>query len=63
MMEMSASAPLRGNRAYICLGSNLGDSLQTLRRAAAALGGLGTVVAASPIYETDPVGLRNSRRS
>ena len=58
MMEMSASAPLRGNRAYISLGSNLGDSLQTLRRAAAALGGLGTVVAASPVYETDPVGLR-----
>jgi 2-amino-4-hydroxy-6-hydroxymethyldihydropteridine diphosphokinase len=39
------------------LGSNLGDSLQTLRRAAAALGGLGAVVAASPVYETDPVGL------
>jgi len=59
MMEMSASAPLRGNRAYISLGSNLGDSLQTLRRAAAALGGLGAVVAASPVYETDPVGLVN----
>ena len=58
MMEMSASAPLRGNRAYISLGSNLGDSLQTLREAAAALGGLGTVVAASPVYETDPVGLK-----
>ena len=58
MMEMSASAPLRGNRAYISLGSNLGDSLQTLRRAAAALEGLGAVVAASPVYETDPVGLR-----
>src|SRR6476620_9985618 len=27
------------------------------RRAAAALGGLGAVVAASPVYETDPVGL------
>jgi 2-amino-4-hydroxy-6-hydroxymethyldihydropteridine diphosphokinase len=57
MMEMSASAPLRGNRAYISLGSNLGDSLQTLRRAAVALGALGTVVAASPVYETDPVEL------
>ena len=57
MMEMSASAPLRGNRAYISLGSNLGDSLQTLRQAAVALGGLGAVVAASPVYETDPVGL------
>ena len=59
MMEMSASAPLRGNRAYVSLGSNLGDSLQTLREAAAALGGLGTVVAASPVYETDPVGLKD----
>jgi 2-amino-4-hydroxy-6-hydroxymethyldihydropteridine diphosphokinase len=58
MMEMSASTPLRGNRAYISLGSNLGDSLLTLRQAAAALGGLGTVVAASRVYETDPVGLR-----
>ena len=57
MMEMSASAPFRGNRAYISLGSNLGDSLQTLRRAAVALGGLGAVAAASPVYETDPVGL------
>ena len=57
MMEMSANAPLRGNRAYVSLGSNLGDSLQTLRQAAAALGGLGAVVAASPVYETDPVGL------
>jgi 2-amino-4-hydroxy-6-hydroxymethyldihydropteridine diphosphokinase len=56
MMEMSASAPLRGNRAYISLGSNLGDSLQTLRRAAVALGALGAVVAASSVYETDPVG-------
>ena len=58
MMEMSASAPLRGNRAYVSLGSNLGDSLQTLRQAAAALAGLGAVVAASPVYETDPVGFK-----
>jgi len=58
MMEMSASTPFRGNRAYISLGSNLGDSLLTLRQAAAALRALGTVVAASPVYETDPVGLK-----
>jgi 2-amino-4-hydroxy-6-hydroxymethyldihydropteridine diphosphokinase len=56
-MEISASAPLRGNRAYISLGSNLGDSLRTLRQAVVALGGLGAVVAASSVYETDPVGL------
>src|SRR3954466_11929757 len=43
MMEMSASTPLRGNRAYISLGSNLGDSLLTLRQAAAAGGGGGGV--------------------
>jgi len=56
-MEMSSSPPFRGNRAYIGLGSNLGDSLGTLRGATARLAGLGAVLAASPLYETDPVGL------
>lgn len=40
-------------RAYIALGSNLGDREQSLRTARAALPG---VVAVSRIYETDPVG-------
>jgi 2-amino-4-hydroxy-6-hydroxymethyldihydropteridine diphosphokinase len=56
-MEMSASPPFRGNRAYIGLGSNLGDPAATLRAAAARLAGLGAVLASSPVYETDPVGL------
>jgi 2-amino-4-hydroxy-6-hydroxymethyldihydropteridine diphosphokinase len=55
-MEMSASPPFRGNRAYIGLGSNLGDSLETLRAAARRLAGFGAIAAASPVYETDPVG-------
>jgi 2-amino-4-hydroxy-6-hydroxymethyldihydropteridine diphosphokinase len=57
MMKMSSSPPLRGSRAYIGLGSNLGDSTETLRAATARLASLGTVVAASPVYESDPVGL------
>lgn len=56
-MEMSASPPFRGNRAYIGIGSNLGDSLATLRAATVRLADLGAVLAASPVYESDPVGL------
>ena len=55
-MEMSSNPPFRGSRAYIGLGSNLGDSLAVLRSATARLAGLGAVLAASPVYETDPVG-------
>ncbi len=40
-------------RAYIGLGSNLGDRRGHLR---AAVAGLPDVVAVSPVYETDPVG-------
>ena len=40
-------------RAFLGLGSNLGDRLGHLRRAVAALP---DVVAVSPVYETDPVG-------
>lgn len=40
-------------RAFLGLGSNLGDREQTLRDAVASLGG---VVAVSPLYETEPVG-------
>ena len=55
-MELSASPPFRGNRAYIGMGSNMGDSLGTLRAAAVRLGELGSIAAASPVYETAPVG-------
>jgi 2-amino-4-hydroxy-6-hydroxymethyldihydropteridine diphosphokinase len=40
-------------RAFLALGSNLGDRRAHLR---AALAGLPDVVAVSPVYETDPVG-------
>ena len=40
-------------RAYLGLGSNLGDRRAQLRTAVAALP---DVVAVSPVYETDPVG-------
>lgn len=40
-------------RAYLGLGSNLGDRRAELRRAIAALP---DVVAVSPVYETEPVG-------
>ena len=40
-------------RAFLALGSNLGDRRAHLR---AAVAGLPDVVAVSPVYETDPVG-------
>lgn len=42
-----------GQRAFLALGSNLGDRWALLERAVAALP---DVVAVSPVYETDPVG-------
>ncbi len=41
-------------RAFLSLGSNLGDSLQLLTDAVETLGS--SVVAVSPVYETDPIG-------
>jgi 2-amino-4-hydroxy-6-hydroxymethyldihydropteridine diphosphokinase len=58
MMKMSSSPPIRGSRAYVGLGSNLGDSLDTLRAATARLASLGTVVDASSVYESDPIGFQ-----
>ena len=43
-------------RAFIGLGSNLGDRRGELTRAVAELGRVGDVVAVSPVYETEPVG-------
>src|SRR5258706_3390451 len=59
MMKMSSSPPIRGSRAYIGLGSNLGDSLEILRAATARLASLGTVVDASSVYESDPIGVES----
>lgn len=42
-------------RALLGLGSNLGDPRRHLKEAVDTLGGLG-LVAASPVYETEPVG-------
>jgi 2-amino-4-hydroxy-6-hydroxymethyldihydropteridine diphosphokinase len=42
-----------GRRAFLALGSNLGDRRALLRRGVAALP---DVVAVSPMYETDPLG-------
>lgn len=43
-------------RAFLGLGSNLGDREAHLSRAVAALRETGDVVAVSPLYETEPVG-------
>lgn len=43
-------------RYVIGLGANLGDRFETLRAARAGLAQYGTVLAASGVYETEPVG-------
>ncbi|HXZ61204.1 MAG TPA: 2-amino-4-hydroxy-6-hydroxymethyldihydropteridine diphosphokinase [Acidimicrobiales bacterium] len=43
-------------RAFIGLGSNLGDRRALLRAAVAGLEASGDVTAVSPVYETEPVG-------
>jgi 2-amino-4-hydroxy-6-hydroxymethyldihydropteridine diphosphokinase len=43
-------------RAFLGLGSNLGDRRALLRQAVATLSAGGDVVAVSPVYETEPVG-------
>jgi 2-amino-4-hydroxy-6-hydroxymethyldihydropteridine diphosphokinase len=48
-------------KAYIGLGSNLGDRRENLRRAIAELGELGTLRVSS-IRETDPVGVTDQPR-
>ena len=48
------TAPLR--RAFLGLGSNLGDRYAALRRAVGQLQARGDVVAVSPLYRTEPVG-------
>jgi 2-amino-4-hydroxy-6-hydroxymethyldihydropteridine diphosphokinase len=48
--------PPSHRRAFIGLGSNLGDRLTHLETAVGSLAGDGDVMAVSPIYETAPVG-------
>jgi 2-amino-4-hydroxy-6-hydroxymethyldihydropteridine diphosphokinase len=52
---MAAAAPPPW-RAFIGLGSNLGDRRTLLRQAVETLRAAGDVVGVSPLYETDPVG-------
>jgi 2-amino-4-hydroxy-6-hydroxymethyldihydropteridine diphosphokinase len=52
--EDPPGAPVR--RAFIGLGSNLGDRPAALRQGVATLAQGGDVVAVSPLYETEPVG-------
>jgi len=52
---MAASAPPPW-RAFIGLGSNLGNRRALLRQAVERLQGRGDVVGVSPLYETEPVG-------
>jgi 2-amino-4-hydroxy-6-hydroxymethyldihydropteridine diphosphokinase len=52
---MAAAAPPPW-RAFIGLGSNLGDRRAFLRRAVDGLRAAGDVVGVSPLYESDPVG-------
>jgi 2-amino-4-hydroxy-6-hydroxymethyldihydropteridine diphosphokinase len=51
-----APPPPTVRRAFIGLGSNLGDRLAALRRGVAQLEEGGDVTAVSPLYETEPVG-------
>ena len=48
--------PSTVRRAFIGLGSNLGDRRAALRQAVAQLEAGGDVTAVSPLYETEPVG-------
>ncbi len=55
--ESAAQEPGRpARRAFIGLGSNLGDRRAALAHAVGALRAAGDVTAVSPLYETDPVG-------
>ncbi|MDX6535210.1 MAG: 2-amino-4-hydroxy-6-hydroxymethyldihydropteridine diphosphokinase [Gaiellales bacterium] len=56
---LSASPPFRVTRAYVGLGSNLGDPAATLRTAAVRLRSLGQIAGVSQLYETEPVGLED----
>ncbi|MEJ2289252.1 MAG: 2-amino-4-hydroxy-6-hydroxymethyldihydropteridine diphosphokinase [Deinococcales bacterium] len=58
MDDVGAGLEVPGERpaALVALGSNLGDPLEQLRRAAAALERLATVCRWSPVYRTAPVG-------
>ena len=51
----------RRRRAFVGLGSNLGDRLGALDRAVSLLAAAGDVLAVSAVYETEPVGGPNDQ--
>ena len=55
-MSAAPDPPRVPRRAFIGLGSNLGDRRMEIARAVGALREHGDVIAVSPLYETDPVG-------
>jgi len=55
-MSAEPDCPPAARRAFIGLGSNLGDRRGHLEQAVATLRGRGDVTAVSPLYETEPVG-------
>lgn len=55
-MCAAPEAPGPARRAFVGLGSNLGDRRAELARAVAGLVQRGDVTAVSPLYETEPVG-------
>jgi len=50
------------HRAYIGIGANLGEPVENVGRALDALGGLGSLVARSSLYDTQPWGKRDQPR-
>lgn len=56
MQQVAPTDQGPGSWAYVALGSNLGDPAAQLRRAAARLRELGTVMARSSLFATAPVG-------
>ncbi|MDA8312382.1 MAG: 2-amino-4-hydroxy-6-hydroxymethyldihydropteridine diphosphokinase [Actinomycetota bacterium] len=55
-MTAAPERPRPARRAFIGIGSNLGDRRAELVRAVAALRAGGDVAAVSPLYETEPLG-------
>ena len=55
-MSAAPDPPRVPRRAFIGLGSNLGDRRMEIARAVGALREHGDVIAVSPLYETEPVG-------
>jgi 2-amino-4-hydroxy-6-hydroxymethyldihydropteridine diphosphokinase len=55
MSNLTRSNLNMSTRVYLSLGSNLGDREQNIRAAVARLDSVGTVLAVSSLYETEPV--------